>query len=572
MKASQFIDEITQAGNEIKIYNETITDCVDIRKDITAVGVFIENCVFEDDVVFEDADLNCGIKFINCVFKKYLAFNDCKTTKYNQRFNFYGHHIVFSNTKIYGLYFNGENNFERGVEITNKSEIKRLQVRTITSSNGSFSINDSTIESQFDVSNCRFSSDLSVRENSIINAKVRFEYNITGSILFTQSTFNKDIHIWSGKTDQLTFNDGVFCDDLYIHAVPILSRLTIIGAEFKKSINFTLQDKTNNKVGTLSKVYIQSSKFGDRLKVKGSNDQIDDLEIIASEQMEGTLYFNSMNILKAKLTGNNYGCNVTFDHCDFNKLLFDFFHNHSTLSIISACPFNSDSKITINHSHIGKTHFFNTSLNKFDKIVINNSVLIDIITANVEWFKDKNLNSDILPSSDSYTQKKEIYRQIKFALEKQGDRISSLQFKALEMKAFKKESFAKVPWYKKIINTDRFILWVGQTNNFGQTWLRPTGLAILFSLFFHFLIVIGISDKLAYWPVFSYDSMSITWDEYVKYFYVFPQLMNPTHFIKRVFPEESGLCTAVYFYDYLLKITLAFFIFQIVSAFRKYMK
>ena len=81
------------------------------------------------------------------------------------------------------------------------------------------------------------------------------------------------------------------------------------------------------------------------------------------------------------------------------------------------------------------------------------SILIDIVIANVKWFSDKNLNSKTKETSPDYTQKKEIYRQIKFALERQGDRISSLKFKALEMNAYKKELFATVEnRYKRIFN------------------------------------------------------------------------------------------------------------------------
>jgi len=261
-----------------------------------------------------------------------------------------------------------------------------------------------------------------------------------------------------------------------------------------------------------------------------------------------------------------------FNHSCFNKLNFDFFNNYSTLSLISIKAFNSNSELSITHSNIGRTHFFNAFLDTFDKVEIFNSILTEIVIANVKWFEDKKLNSTIIVSSEDYTNKKEIYRQIKCALEKQGDRIASLRFKALEMSAFKNESFSKVKCYKKIFGIDRFILWIGQTNNFGQNWLKPVLFAIGFTLFFYFLIVVGISDKLSYSLNPNKASFQITWNELMYYCNIIPQLMNPTNTLSKILPENTVLSFCVNLWDYLLKIFLAFFIFQIISAFRKYMK
>jgi len=457
MTATKFISEITKSGNLIKISGETIPEQVVIRKNLIAKGIIIENCVFENGFIIENVDLNFGIKLIGCDFKKNFSINNCRSTKYDQEFNYDGYHLEFKNTKIEGLFFNGNNQIERGIRICEKSIVRTIQVRTLISNKGSFDVNDSTVERLFDIGQAQLKDSVSIRNNSIIDAKVRFENITCGSIVFTESNFKKDIHLWAGKIGSLTFNDGVFDDDLSITAVPITSYLTVIGADFKKSISFTIQDDKNNKTGSLTKIYIQSGKFGEQFIINGSNCQIEELTIDTSKQLEGDLYFNSCNILLAKLSGNNYQSNIVFNHSCFNNLNFDFFNNYSTLSLISIKGFNPDSEFSIVHSNLGKTQFFNAFLDTFDKIRIYNSVFTEIIVANVKWFKDKNLNPSISVSSEEYTYKKEIYRQIKYALEKQGDRITSLRFKALEISAFKKESFAKVKWYKKILGIDRFI-------------------------------------------------------------------------------------------------------------------
>lgn len=572
MTENQFEIEIIQAGQPLKIIDQKITNKVNLKKDIIATGVIIENCIFEDIVIFENIDLNCGIEFRNCTFKKTFSINDCKSENYDYEFNFNNSHLEFINTTIEGLYFNGANKIQRGIGIQNNSIINSLKVETIICSMGSFEIHDSTVNNHFDISLAKIQNNISIRGNSIINSKIRFENIQVNSLVFTDAKFNNDIHIWAGKVENFTFNDGVFNDDLTITGVPISKNLTVIGSDFKKSITFNLWDETNNKQGKLSKIYISSAKFGEQFIINGNDYEIDEIIIKASKQLEGALYFNSSNFLNAEISGDNYNSNIVFNHCNFNKLGFDFFYNYSTLSIISAKSFGVNSILTIAHSNLGKFHLFNVFLNTFEKINIFNSVLTEIITANVKWFDDSKLNPDNSTSLHTFEQRKEIYRQLKYALDKQGNRISSLHFKALEMKTYKQESFIKVKWYKRIFDINRFVLWVGQTNDFGLNWLKPVLLSFLCSIVFHFLIIVGISNELGYRINLNCCSVQRTWEIYSENLNSLPQLMNPAHILSRIYPTYTNFSFTVHFLDYILKIILAFFIFQTVSAFRKYMK
>lgn len=572
MTGNQFTAWIITLGNQITLSGQTIYNLVDLRSNIISDGVIIEDCIFEEGVFFENIDLNCGIRFVNCTFKKNLSINKCQAQKYDQVFNFDGYHLDFQNTKINGLYFNDVNHLERGVRICEKSNINGFQISTLVANKGGVAINDSTVENVFDIRQAILNNDISIRENSIIDSKVRFENVNCGSIVFTDSHFKKDIHICAGKIGNLIFNNGLFDDDLSINAVPISSNMTIFGTEFNKSINFTLHDKKTNNTGSINQVLIKSGKFGEQFIINGNDGQLEELIIVTSKQLEGDLYFNSININKTKISGDHYNSNIVFNHSNFNSLSFDFFNNYSTLSIISAKSYNQNSELIVAHSNLGKSHFFNTFLDTFQSIRIYNSILTEIVVANVKWFEDRNLNKSISASSEEYTQRKEIYRQIKFALEKQGDRISSLRFKALEMSAYKSETFAKVKWYCRILSIDRFILWVGQTNNFGQHWLKPVFIAIGFTLLFYALIIVGLSDKLVYCFNFDLDSIGLTWKEFVIHAHALPQLFNPVHDLSRIFSEYKNIGFNAYLFDFLQKIFMAFFIFQIISAFRKYMK
>ncbi len=574
MNEADFEDLMLQKGTPLEIKGHSIEDQVNLTENIIATGVIIENCTFHETVSFNKINLNYGIIFKNCIFKKGLHIIECQSKNYSREFNRDNFHLKFTNTTIDELFFKSNNDIERGIIINEDSKINKLEIDSICCIKGGFFIYNSIINDHLDIHFANMSDNFSIREKSIVNALMRLDKISANSLVFTDSIFNENIHIWAGSIKSLIFNDGIFKDDLFITGVKIHNSLTIIGTQFEKSINFKLFDEDNDKTGNLSKIYIKSGKFGEQFIVNGNDYEIEEITFNTSKQLEGDIYLNSSKIKKAKISGNNYNSNIIFNQCDFNQLHFDSFYNYSNISIISTKSYGENPNLTIQNSNLGTMHLFNVLLDSFHKISIHNSVLTDIIIANVQWFSNEQLNSGDPNSKHSYKQKKEIYRQLKYVLEKQGNRIASLHFKGLEMKTFKKESFVEIKWYKRIFNIDRFVLFVGQTNDFGLNWFKPVLFAIGFSIFFHFLIVIGISDKLnyAFLPNLSCKSLYDTYNIYIDNLNKLPQLMNPTHILKRVFPCKADISFTVHTLDYLLKIILAFFIFQIISAFRKYIK
>jgi len=571
MTALEFNLALTGSQDTIKISGKDIFEPLTIVGKLESKGVIVKNCTFHEFVVFDSLDLNYGIQFVNCKFEKTLSINNCAASSYDHNFNFDGYHIILSNTTIQrGLFFNGDNFIDRGVMIEKESIINNLKVDKIITKSGSFTVHNSVIEHLFDVINCSFIGSLEVLGNSTIKSKVRFQNVSATSLNFVKSNFEKDVHIWAGKFSSLVFNDGVFNDTLYISAVSISNMLTIIGAEFKRSILFNIRDKEI--IGSISKIYIASCKFGEHFILNGNNTIIDDLNLLLSTQLEGTLDISHCDILNTTLSGNNYNCNLNLIYCKFQKLTFQLLYNYSTISIMSAKAFDNNSEIAITDSYLGKTHFLNMFFNTFQKINVYNSVLTEIVTTNVKWFEPEKLNPSDTKETYEYTLRREVFRQLKYVLEKQGNRIESLKFKSLETKAFKQELFSRHKWYKRIFNNDRFILWIGWTNNFGLNWVRAVLLILGFVAIFYWLIVIGISDKLAFSPNLSIDSFKVTGEEFIKYLYAYPQLLNPVHSIDKVFPNVLDFGFWVHSIDYLIKIFLAFFIYQIISAFRKFTK
>lgn len=570
--SDSFILDLKREGDIITISDQLVLKRLDIEVVIACKGVVIKGCVFKEAVAFTNMNFNCGVKFIGCKFEKELSFISCISDPSAHDLDLYINNIEISGTYIDTLKFSGANQIERGVELTNKSVVNKLYVDSLCCSNGSFSISNSTVEQNVNLKKCRFHDSFTITNNCIINAAIKLENIDAGGISFLNSTFTKSIYIWAGELVTLTFNNGVFEDNLKITAVPVNGMLTIIGTEYKKAVIFNIKDDGSVKIGSLHKIHIASAKFGEEFVINGNNSEIDMLDIRLSKLLSGSLFFRSCNVLKAKMSGDNYNSNIVFNLCSFNNLSFNYFYNYSTISIISAKSYGDNSELSIDHSNLGKTHFFNMFFNTFKFVTIYNSALTEIVTSNVKWFNPINLNTFATLDSYGFVQKKEIYRQLKFALEKQGDRIESLKFKSFEMKAYQQELFSSPKWYAKIFSIDRFVLWLGQTNNFGLNWFKPVILILCFGFLFYCLIIIGVSDSLAYSFNFSSHSFSTTFLELWRYIDALPQLMNPIHSLDRVFVKGEKLGFGAHFFDYTLKVFLAFFIFQIISAFRKYMK
>jgi hypothetical protein len=89
---------------------------------------------------------------------------------------------------------------------------------------------------------------------------------------------------------------------------------------------------------------------------------------------------------------------------------------------------------------------------------------------------------------------------------------------------------------------------------------------------FYPLIISCVDAELTFNPFnFEWKGISFFWDKYKLYANTIPELFNPTRRMDLLYlnPENLG---ALRFWDGFHRIFLAFFIFQIVSAFRKFVK
>jgi hypothetical protein len=219
--------------------------------------------------------------------------------------------------------------------------------------------------------------------------------------------------------------------------------------------------------------------------------------------------------------------------------------------------------------------------------------LTEIATSNVKWFEPQQLADGMIITAQSALKTaikkkkpavvkqareslirelnslREIYRQLKYAAQKQGDIPLSHEFQGQEMEYYK-----EITRYQKPRKWSEFvIMYTSQSNNFGQSWMRAFWGLIIFSLLTYAPVGWLTSGRLDYTKFArSFDDVVFNASVLVQNFRTWLVLLNPTHRVKDITEDIDKFPPTVYFFDLISRVVVSYFIFQIVSAFRKFNK
>ncbi|WP_242929018.1 hypothetical protein [Pontibacter vulgaris] len=567
------LNDPKRIGKIVEITDVFVDEEVELNNyNYTCSYAIVKNVEFSKNVIFNSVNLEYGIRFLNCRFDKVLALNKSVANGYDPELdkdhNF--NSLIIDNCEVNRVQIYNKSEFGRGVSIRNSSSIKDLIVEQVLVREGGLEIDSSQLNGKFSIRSMVLNGLGQIRiNNSEIDSHVICEALDVGSFSLIGNTFKDHVQLWKiNSRSGLTFNNGIFNDDVLIRGCTIKDTLTIVGDQFKKSIKIDIEDTTNQLVGQVNDIYISAGKFGTSFIFNGSDKEVKKLHVDASQNLEGTIQFNQVSFQTVLFKSDNHKGNFVFSRCSFSNLTFESFTNYGNL-IISSCKSNTNHEtiFKIENSNLGKAQFFNFSLNSFKEINIVDSYLSDIVTSDVTWFSDTQL---VTGSDDTQINKKkrEIYRQFKQALEKQGDKLNALEFQALELIAFKKQIASD----KQSKIRDRFILWLSQSNDFGLNWTKPVCIITAITFLFYLIIAIDTTEELRWLPSLNKEDILFTVNTLYNKLYLFPQLFNPARGINKIFHEGINLSTTIYFLDAIHRIILAFFIVQTVSAFRKFIK
>jgi hypothetical protein len=556
-------------------------------------SLYFENCIFNKNVTIS-GNLGSGIYFNSCNIIENISFSKIET-EFNHKidnYNFSSASLIIENSTVNVLTIS-ESKFDRGIIIKNDTAIQRLLINGLNCNNNSLIFISSKILRSCDIFNGEKIKNINFQETEI-TCLARFHEIIAESFYFLV-----------GKCEKLLISSCRYSKSLSIDKSEIFDTVNFVETNFNQ--NFNLFDSIFNKEVSISNVnvghyFIRNCNFKTGFIAQYKEQPIEpSLTLNFSNSLIGNIIFDSTTFKNVILSGHNNSLSLTFDTCKFHIFECNNITNNQTIRL-SNCESSIEegSKLIIKNSNLGKLNLLGTNLSRFKEVTIKSSFISDIQYANIIWFDETSLTG-------TNEEKMEIYRQLKLAGEKQGDAVSTLRFKSKELLYYQTtlgqpSSLPKTlqnlmtpfriifkflnSFLRSLINfidptktlSDRIILYLGKTtNNFGTNWTKPIFLILITTLLFYIAISISLSNQIL-WSL-DFTNIPQTFVELKLYPSLYFQLLNPAHDLNRILSSNffsksvlKEIHWSVFAFDILHRIIYAFLIFQLVVAFRKFVK
>lgn len=604
MKAGEFLQKLKDHSYQLDFSAKTIvTGDVLIANIKGPVGIRISNVHFERDVTIEGI-INCsGVHLSNCDFDKNLTLS----------------HIGFSNEKKDDPLpdpSKGRHASKAGLSLFDCRIKNYLHLKQFKSCPGihflrvrcEVVINFGDITLQYLILNNVFT-----HLCNILNCQVQRAITLTSceinktlfiDPLAPEEFFIKacnfpgvckfvDIH----PSKKFEFQDSVFHREF---ALPLKNNndcsLNFIRLEFKKGcrLQYLLDENDcDENREARGEITIQEGNYGPGLYIMGGNLGyktslfLRNISIEATEGLSGKIFVYDTRILLTSLFGFSFRSDLLFfSGVEMRSLYMENFSCQSAGSTqfvrcrIRKFSGRGETNLKILESKPGSLLFHSVDMSECETVSIVNNDLSGLQFVNVKWFDLRKLipkldeessliskirfrvkmlfvnEEDSTGSAESVNHSREAFRQLRQAAEKQGDRARALNFQQYEMKLFNRE----LRLTKTFFNQDRFIIWLSNSNNYGQSWTKPVLLLLVLTAVFWLFIA-----KLSYPSASFFELLSSRNSTYV-------QMLNPVHAIDKILPGAVEIPDLVWWLDYIHRLILAYLIFQTVSAFRKFVR
>lgn len=566
------------------------------NKNYLTKAITIKNCVFHNDLILNKIDIGFGIRFIKCQFDKNVIIQEVIASGIHEPFNADNANILFDDCNINGDIIIENTNLQQSLLFTNCKNINKIHINS--SKIDSIVIEDSTLNI-IDVEHLETRLGLRINKSTLKKWGQYWDVNSKeGGLAFIESVFEKHQSIGGGKQLSISINNSILNDKINISGVNT-NDVTLYTNKFEDGVVIEKEVDTEQgkMISNIKNLYIRNCNFVGDFEItsdkKIANAKIfpEKLNINCSALSKGNMNIVNSAIGEIKLEGINNSSSISFNDCSTNKLNVRDFINQGQLFFTDFKAIeNKDSLIIINKTYLGKTFFSNCNFSSFNNVQIKHSILTEINSSLVNWFDYKNLNQtstffekyffvdkDIQLKKSNFNKRgwyrsktnRDVFRQLKFAMQKQGDLVQSLYFKTLELKAYREE----IGYYKwdKQIGT-RVMLAMNQSNDFGLNWTRPIFLLLFLTLIFWIIISLGVSSAFSFYPSFKFESIKLTLLYLSNELDSLPLLLNPIRKLSEIYNLKNNPSFLVSTIDYLHRIVLSYLIFQTVSAFRKYLK
>lgn len=364
-------------------------------------------------------------------------------------------------------------------------------------------------------------------------------------VIFTNCYFKESIIIHEGD-----FKEGIF---FYNGKVPAFE---LSGGVFK--------DIIFSKV-SCQNIYLFNGEFRNFMIFHGVDEErVENFLISETADKLGNIQLQNISINELTIRGVNNSGTYLFYKIKCNLISILNFTNNSQVRFFQVEPI--DKQKTFFHilfSNLNKTEFIDIDFSKFNFLNIKDSVIIDSLFVGCKWgttISSFDIGSGYLNNATKEKLKeqsvgiKEVYRQLRYAMSKHSDKINETAFYAKEMNLHNR-------LLPLTFNTfwDKLILYLSKwTSNYGQSFGRP-----LFFLFaFHFVlfniaILSGAFNDIHFTLNPNWDGFRIVFENYFVY-------INPFRSLNNSLPGFT------IFWDFLMRVSASYMIYNIVRASRRF--
>ncbi|WP_230150434.1 hypothetical protein [Pedobacter sp. Bi27] len=522
-----------------------------------------------------------NIQFKNCIFEGVFAINNCKLS-YGIEFN----HCQFN---------------------------KVAKLDAVKTEQGGLQISSCNYAGNLYIESCILQGDTKIHESTISDAiLIRFS-KMKSLELNKKNIFSGGCQIYHCSFEEhIMLQDSIFQGMVnLVKCETALQGLYLFSSQFEKGLYVDYRKRKNDRSKSITEYHIQGCRFASGFFVMGSpgkyadRSNIERISLHLSVNLSGNMTFNDLDVGTIDIQGFNNGTNISFNNLAVGELLIRDTINQGGLIFSGLRATNrelQDKKepillrsnyVEITNSNLGKALFFQTDFSSFDLIRMHNVLLTEISSSNVIWFhrskletdhiselknklrlvKKRGNSSEIAKARQILHQKlaaiREIYRQLKFSAQKQGDIPLSLEFQRHEMHYYKKSVAVNRPrqW------SEYLILWSSMSNDFGQSWLKALMGLFIFSIISFLPVAFFSSRNLDYNHFLdSINDLPVNIHAILGNLKMWAILVNPAHRTKDLSEHIDEFPSVVYLFDLLSRIGISYFLFQMVSAFRKFSK
>jgi hypothetical protein len=329
-------------------------------------------------------------------------------------------------------------------------------------------------------------------------------------------------------------------------------------------INFTSSRKENDGIGLYKIPYNTKKEYGLGYKLNAEEEKLIQIKITikyGEDFVDDSTSINNINLFSLSLSGTPSG-KISVDNSNIGSLYISEFFPKQEVGFYNISPINyfkEKSKISIHKSNLDNVWFDNVYFTGYERLSFFRTAFSKTIFTACDFPDDynkfipiENVHYPENKGENFHKDQYEIFLQLKKALETTGNNYEALKLHSVSHDALKN--------IKTITFWDKFILSVNSCSNaHGMSIKKPFVLFIIFSIFLYILYLISLGR-------ISFQE-SIDWDLF-GYYFLFIDLTHRADFL--VTKDEYNFLSL--FIDYFSKISTSFFIFQFVSAFRKYGK